>query len=98
MNTLTIAEVEAKKSRNRSSIAKTLEAFLNANFEAIKKNTAQKLATSISVKNDLHASESEHYYSSLKMLKEKFSDKLNFSFVRNTEKHANFTAINVYTK
>jgi hypothetical protein len=98
MITKTIAEVEAKKSRNRNSIAKTLEAFLNANIEVIKKNTAQKLATSISVKNDLHASESEHYYSSLKMLKEKFSDKLNFSFTHDAEKSANYTSIDVYMK
>ena len=98
MITKTIIEVEARKSRNRDNIAKTLEAFLNANIEVIKKNTAQKLATSISVKNDLHASESEHYYSSLKMLKAKFSDKLNFSFVHDTEKSANFIALDVYMK
>ena len=98
MQTTTIAEVQARKTRNRNSIAKNLEAFLNANYEVIKQNSAKKLATTISVKDDLHANESEHYYGSLKMLKAKFSDKLNFAFTHDVEKSANFTHVSVYVK
>lgn len=96
MKTLSIEQVEAKKSRIRNSVHLKLETFINANIATIKANTEKKLATNINVKEDLKCNESEHYYNSLKMLRAKFSDKLKFSFNHDKENTANYTSIDVY--
>jgi len=73
MKEITLIEyTEAKKARrNKESVAKKLEAFLQANVSTLKKDKAYVINASDFLSVD---AVDFHYYTALKMLREKFAN------------------------
>jgi len=78
MSKITLVEFESatKNTRNRENVASKLEAHLAQILTDAQANEAHKIAVS-----DFTDVADAHYYSSLKMLKEKFADVIDFRFI-----------------
>ena len=97
MKTITMLEynTQAKGTRNRTSVASKLDAFLTANLEDFEAGKAYVIELS-DVLEDKTITQA-HYYTALKMLKANWSDKINYHFIM-SDKHGNFKALNLAVK
>lgn len=92
MKIITIADYTANKSarKTRSNVADNLDKFLTKNIATMKKDVAYVISASDFLSADV---KDFHYYTALKMLQEKYSDKIEWDFT--LKAHARVDAVSI---